>query len=186
MLLISENPHCVYLASEEHRHKGAFVANLSSLSGAAHPYCERVKIYYSEVKRWKQFNKGLPITDIYQRKRGAFFDCSFFFFLEVCWEISRESCREPNPNPNLYTASFQRSLIHPHQNPHLWPVNHRRWSCRVSVCRQTSQRIHCLLFMSIARRMGFIFVYMFVCMVGNDGTPALFLHICLGSSLFRG
>lgn len=41
-----------------------------------------------------------------------------------------------------------------------------------------------LLFISVARRMGFIFVYMFVCTVGNDGTPGLFIHVCLRSSFF--
>lgn len=99
---------CARLAAEEHRHKGAFVGNLSSLSGAAHPYSERVKIYYAEVKRWKRFNKGLPIADIYQRQKGAFFNCSFLFSFLFFWKCVGKSCREPNPSPNLYTASFQR------------------------------------------------------------------------------
>lgn len=70
----------------------------------------------------------------------------------------------------------------PIKNLHLWPVNHR--SCRVCVCRQTSQRILSWLFITVAGRMGFIFVYMFVCTVGNDGAPRLFIHVCLGSSFF--
>lgn len=52
--------------------------------GGARRYGEQVKIYYSEVKRWKRLNKRLPIIDIYQGQKGAVFDCSFFccfFFL---------------------------------------------------------------------------------------------------------
>lgn len=121
--------------------------------GAAHPYCEGVRIYYSEVKR---HSSVVHHSGLSEEKRCLL--CVLFD-----WK-SPESCRKQNTQCWCYTTSFKCSVMRPNQNLHLWLVNHWRRSCRVCVCRQAGKRIHSSLFKP-GKKNG-IYICLYVCVHG--------------------
>lgn len=141
MLLINENPHCAH--AQPQRSIGTKEPLWRTTRFCWGLHIDTANKSQFTTQRWKG---GSNLTNVFllltfiRGKRPP--SLIVLFFLLLLGNLQGELQGAEHTQHLWYTASFQCFLIHLHQNLHLWPVNHRRQSCRVCVCRPTSQRIH--------------------------------------------
>lgn len=139
---------------------------------------ERVKIYYSEVKRWKRLNKRLPIIAFYQRKKGTFFDCSFFCFGNVLGNLQGE-LQGAEHTSVIYCIIWMFRYTSP-SNPTLMASKPLMAELQ-SVCLQIDKPEDPFLAVWLCEEWD---LYLSIWL--ETMALPIFIHICLVSSFFRG